>query len=153
MFNLLLVFIVCVLQCSEGGTQFRPLPVLLHRKYQPRSLRGWIQIRLQTHTHTHKASKVNLNTPQSAHTQAAVNIQGSYDCESKHGTFHPHVLELKHQNTHVCKRHTHRNSHPLGVLLDSSSSDAREALAWEEETQSCVTFIHIRERERDPHIQ
>lgn len=52
-----------------------------------------------------------------------------------------------HAHTHITHKHcththTHRNSHPLGVLLDSSSSDAREALAWEKETQSCVTFIH-----------
>lgn len=29
--------------------------------------------------------------------------------------------------------------------MDSSSCDACEALAWEEETQSCVTFKHSRE--------
>lgn len=107
-----------------------------------------------TNTHTHsQAHKVNLNTytPQNSSSEYVTRLVrlNTTHLVLAYCSCLPQIpkqtqvytlIHITHINT--AHTHTHRNSHPLGVLLDSSSSDAREALAWEKETQSCVTFIH-----------
>ncbi len=115
--------VIALLECVCVGGVFRgrdtvqesrPLPVLLHRKYQPEASEAGCRFAYKrTHTHTHTSTQ---SKHQHAHTQAAGSIQQSFVCtvaaSHKHQNTYTHMQRTPsdlHTQTH--KHCTHKYTH------------------------------------------